>query len=910
MAEEIKSEIIEPKPETKHEVIEKKARTQINWKSKGLWITIATIVILAVIIIFSIWMRTQNIPQLKDVTTGNYTLGPDLDPFLYLRHAQEIVNGNLQNPDMMRMAPLGVHNWAYENIMPWAMVYIYKFLAIFWQPPIASVEFAAVIASVIFFSITLVVFFFFMKKLFSFITTKTNSTIIALIATAFYAVIPEMLHRTTGGIPELESLGMLFFWLAFLCFISAWQSDKIKKIIPLGVLAGIFTGLMVFSWGGYRYIFMAFALTSFIIFFFEKQKKKNFLIYTAWLIPSLIFILINPGTSSRVLASVSDSGLASAIFFIFIIDIIASNTKLNKIKEKIRLPQSIISIIIAIVLGIIILLVTNPSSIFQLFSSVIEGLLYPFGRGRVGLTVAENRAPYFTEVFGSFGLLFWIFFFGTLFLFYEATKHFDKKKKIWLNLFFIIFIITFIFSRISPQSLLNGENFISQFLYFGGIILFVIVLLYTYIRAYAKNDEKTLNDFKEINFSYILVLALIFWMIISMRGAIRLFFVISPAIIIAASFLPVKLAEYSLKNKDSLYRILLWCAIAIVVVCLVITLINYTNASVNEAKYTINGPYYQQWQYAMAWVRDNTPKDAIFVHWWDYGYWIQTLGHRATVTDGGHQNGFWDYTTARYLMTAQNERTALQLCKAYNVSYFLIDSSDIGKYQAYSSIGADKSGIDRLSWISTFAIDEKQTQESKNETAYVYAGGTMLDQDIVWQGQLFPMQKAGIGAFIIVIDKNKSTINQVSAVIFYNNQQYRVPIRYVYVNGKSYQVSNDNNALNSTLYLLPSVTQQGVNNIGAALYLSEKLMHSEMVRLYLLNETDNFELVHSEASYGIKQLRSVYNISVGDFIYAGDLLGPINIYKVNYPQDIEYHKEYLQVNPKGDYWGQLDYLGT
>jgi dolichyl-diphosphooligosaccharide--protein glycosyltransferase len=910
MAEEIKSEVA-IKPEIKVESTEKKkSNIKIDWKSKRLWINVATIVILAVIVLFSIWMRTQNVPDLKDVTTGNYTLGPDLDPFLYLRYSQEIVNGNLQNPDMMRMAPLGVHNWAYENIMPWAIVYVYKFLAIFWQPPVATVEFAAVIASVIFFSITLVVFFFFMKKLFSFITTNTNSTIIALIATAFYAVIPEMLHRTTGGVPELESLGMLFFWLAFLCFISAWQSDKIKKIIPLGVLAGIFTGLMIFSWGGYRYIFMAFALTSFIMFFFEKQKKKNFLIYTSWLIPSLIFILANPATSSRVLASISDSGLASVIFFIFIIDVIISNTKLNKIKEKIKLPQGIISIAIAIVLGIIALLVMNPGTIFQLFSSVIEGLLYPFGRGRVGLTVAENRAPYFVEVFGSFGLLFWIFFFGTMFLFYEATKHFDKKKKIWLNIFFIIFLITFIFSRISPQSLLNGENFISQFLYFGGIILFVIVLLYTYIKAYAKNDEKTLNDFKEINFSYILVLALIFWMIISMRGAIRLFFIISPALIIAASFLPVKLAEYSLKNKDNLYRILLWCAVIVVAMCLIITLINYTRASTNEAKYTVNGPYYQQWQKAMAWVRDNTPQEAIFVHWWDYGYWIQTLGHRATVTDGGHQNGFWDHTTARYLMTAQNEKTALQLCKTYNVSYFLIDSSDIGKYQAYSSIGSNKSETERVSWISTFALDEKQTQETKNETAYVYTGGTMLDQDIIWQGQLFPMQKAGIAAFIVIIDKEKSTINEVKAVFIYNNQQVRVPIRNVYFNNKLYQVSKDENALNSTLYLLPRVTQQGVNNMGAALYLSEKLMRSEMVKLYLLNQTDNFELVHSEPALFITQLREIYNVSVGDFLVAGDLLGPINIYKVNYPQGIESHKEYLQVNPKGDYWGELDYLGT
>ncbi|MEM4152951.1 MAG: hypothetical protein QXK80_02445 [Candidatus Pacearchaeota archaeon] len=879
-------------------------------KYKKIWFNLAIIIILAAIIIFTIWIRTQNISQLKDVTTGHYTLGPDLDPFLYLRHAREIVSGTLKEPDMMRAAPLGSDNYAKTNLMPWAMVYLYRFLDIFFDYPIASIEFAAIILPVICFALTLIVFFFFIMKLFSFITTKTNSIIIALIATAFYAVIPEMLHRTMAGIPEIESLGMLWFWLAFLCFISAWQSDKLKKLIPLALLSGIFTGLMIFTWGGFRYIFMTFVLASFLAFFFEKQKKKNFLIYVLWLVPSLIFAFAKGGVGA--LTTITDTGMALAFLFVLIIDVATFNTKLKKIKERVKLPESIISLIIAIVIGFLAFLVVNSALILGIFSKLIEGMLYPFGRGRIGLTVAENRAPYFTEVFSSFGLLFWAFFFGTLFLFYEATKHFDIKNKVLFNIFFIIFMITFIFSRISPQSLLNGENFFSRLIYFSGFLLFVIVLITIYIKASIKKDVKTLEDFKEINFSHILILVFIFWMIVSMRGAIRLFFIISPALIMAASFLPIKVAEIILKTKDELYKILLWCAIIIITFLLVFSFINYAKISVQQAKYTVPGAYYQQWQKAMAWVRENTPENAIFAHWWDYGYWVQTLGNRATVTDGGHPNGFWDHTTARYLMTAQNEKTALQLCKAHNVSYFLIDSTDIGKYPAYSSIGSDETGTDRLSWISLFVLDEKQIQESKNETAYVYVGGTMLDQDIIWQGQLFPANKAGIVGFIMVVDKEKSTINEIKAVIIYNKQQFRVPIKYVYLNNKLHKILEDDDAINGTLYIVPRLTQRGMNNLGAALYLSEKLMRSQMVKLYLLNETENFELVHSEDALFIKQLREVYNISVGDFLVINEIVGPIKIFKVNYPENIEYHLEYLQNNKWSEIHGPfapLDHLG-
>lgn len=39
------------------------------------------------------------------------------------------------------------------------------------------------------------------------------------------------------------------------------------------------------------------------------------------------------------------------------------------------------------------------------------------------------------------------------------------------------------------------------------------------------------------------------------------------------------------------------------------------------------------WSDAMQWLRENTPKDAVIASWWDYGYWISTLGERKTLAD-------------------------------------------------------------------------------------------------------------------------------------------------------------------------------------------------------------------------------------------------------------------------------------
>lgn len=39
------------------------------------------------------------------------------------------------------------------------------------------------------------------------------------------------------------------------------------------------------------------------------------------------------------------------------------------------------------------------------------------------------------------------------------------------------------------------------------------------------------------------------------------------------------------------------------------------------------------WLDALDWIKNNTPKDAVFASWWDYGYWISTMGERATLAD-------------------------------------------------------------------------------------------------------------------------------------------------------------------------------------------------------------------------------------------------------------------------------------
>jgi len=925
-------------------------------------------------------IRTSNINDLKDVTTGDWTLGPDLDPFLYLRHANEIANGTIQNPDVMRSAPIGADNYAYQNLMPWAIVLIQKIVSIF--KPI-SIEYAAIISPVLFFCLSLVGFFLFMYFLSLLKFSKKTSLAIALFASIFYSIIPSMLARTVAGDSEIESLGMVWFWLAFLFYILAWKTDKLKLNISLATLAGIFTGAMSWTWGGYRYIYMTISLVTLVLFIFQKEERKNLVIFSSWIIPSLILEFLRKKSINAIMfgTNISDTGLATITLLFLITAWIFSNTRLKETIDKINLPRSVISILVAGILVLISLLILKRDLLINLLSRLVEGFLYPWNRDRISLTVAENRAPYFSEVLGEFGNLVWLFLIGVIIIFYKATTHFkkqhetafekwsfgsivltsiallifcgniligpnysslkdqidllifislllplfgwayslrDKNSFLSLNFSFVLLILCTLFSRISYQStFFNGEDYFSKIIYYSGIIFFILTIGITYLKACYKKDERMVRNFREINLLYILVLVLSFLEIISMRGAIRLFFIISPMMVITSSFLFVEV--YDLKRYLD-KRIVFVILLAFSVVFLQIA-ISYTLQTEYSAKGMIPSGYHQQWQSAMGWVRDNTPLGSIFVSWWDYGYWIQTLGQRPTVVDGGHVWGYWDHLVGRYVLTAPLPEIALSYAKAYNVSYLLIDSTDIGKYPAFSKIGSDKTGEDRYSQIPIFVVDPKQTRETSNKTMKVYTGGGILDQDILYnygeKDTILPKEKSYLIAIIFETSNknNESVMDQPKGIFYYNSQQFSIPIRYVYYNEKSFDYKK---GLNATIDFVPqvSVTSEGVqvDETGTVVYLSPKVTNSLLGQLYLLNnssgEYGKFELVHSEQDSYVKYLKA-NGLNLGDFAYiAGDIRGPIKIWRINPDENILVHPEFLRTSGEYGEFDNLDFTNS
>ena len=865
-------------------------------------------VVLAIILWINIKIRTIPMkinpltgnPGLWDITRNNWTLGPDLDPFFFLRLAKTIVTqGALPLIDTMRYVPLGRSTLMETKLLPSTIAYLYKFLHLFSDK--VTIEYAAVILPVIASVFTVIAFFLLVRKIFEAKGIKI-SNIIALLASMFLITLPSLLVRTIAGIPEKESLGFGLMFFAFYFFLSAWKSEQIKKALVLGGLAGLFTALMALVWGGVIFVFAVIAIAGFISLIFGKIGKKELLVYSSWILCSIIFWL--PFTLrvslERFLVS-STSGIAVIVWLFLIIYFVLFKTKIKNTKilqnPKInKIPRPILAIIISVIILIFFSSVfLSPRATIDFGGDIISKLSSPYS-DRLSFTVAENKQPFFSDWKQSFGpivrnlpLFFWLFFVGSVFLFCEMIKGVKKGKPI-IVVCYILFLLALIFSRISPSSILNGTSGLSIFIYVTGYLILFGGACY----IFHKNKEKEI--FKNIKFEYILVFSLIFIGIIAARSGIRLIMLLAPIAVIPISYLTVNIIAGLFKKKEDLVKLLY--VIMVILILLAVPYTLYYNYKVSErsAENHIPTTYTHQWQNAMAWVRENTPEEAVFGSWWDYGYWIQTMGERATILDGGNSISYWNYLMGRHVLTANNESEALGLLYNHNITHFLIDSTDIGKYPAYSDIGSDEE-YDKYSWIGTFILDGAQTQETSDKTTNIYVGSVSLDDDLIINDgkELLPRNVAGVGALVMSIT-SEGKLEQPLAIAVYKERQYEIKLRYLFYGGETIDFGS---GIEGGMYVIPGLveTNQGASIIshGAAMYLSPKNMKALWVRMYLLGEGENFELVHSEPNNIVSEIRN-QGLIIPDIIYFQGVRGPIKIWKVNYIGNEEYNEEYLQRN--------------
>lgn len=584
-------------------------------------------------------------------------IGPELDCWFHFRVVKYILSGGIPEIDPLAYYPTGREIYRIDFLgLPYFIAYSYKIIA-----PLTGLSLMQYMVAfpAVFTSLAAIPLYFLTREIFD----KRTALLTALL----WQLIPATMTRTHAGFVDKESLGSVYIFIfLYLFLISIKKVDlKNKKTLFLPVLAGIFAALAHWTWGGAMFFTIVIALSAFLYAAYNKFQVNEAL-YISTIIFAIFlnitrYLLQPEHFQIKAIMNYTDTLLLVFSSAIFIAVILREHAKMKYGDEKAK-NASYATLAIVIIAGV--LTKKLQQTILSLINLAKRSITLE--RGRLSQTVAENMPPEFLGGGNN--------------------------------------IIT---------RIMNGDWY-SHF----NITLFIFPV--GFIIALKRFKEK--KDFASLFFGIMLISS-----IFAMRSNIRLSFVLEPGIAMATAYACFGIFEYVDKRKKELTDILrktrkqkaryhaereltnLKIINIIFILILFSSVVATANASTSMLDpLSIDVP--EPWYRAMTWIRENTEENAVIISWWDYGYWIQAIGLRRTVVDGGNAGKLvynlpitegLEYRGSTYhrdhdiaLMFTSKEDEALKYLRPYVdytkvPTYVLVSYEEFGKSSAINHIAQD-----------------------------------------------------------------------------------------------------------------------------------------------------------------------------------------------------------------------------
>ena len=400
-----------------------------------------------------------------------------------------------------------------------------------------------------------------------------GGTTAGLFSALLFSVSLPILIRGPIGWFKSEPLGLFLSLLAIYLLLSGISSQNKKIVFGKIIAAGIFTAFSISAWGGNQFFIIPIGLFFIALPFLRNDHK-----FIIWAIPlyTITTVLISLGferVSSNFIFGLG--GLSLIVSTLFLIACIFIQNKSSKNKTR----NGLLFLVALLVITPSIMIIDSDSQFLPSASFRYLNALNPFLTTSIPLvdSVAEHAT---TTIAQSF-------------------------------------------------------SFHSVLMIFSGIGIWLIIK-----NVQNKNSSFIKNDM------------LAFSLIIGIAGVyvgstfVRLEVFTSIAVIILASLGLTALTKEFFKNKSdnkkSIGKLIKLPFVTGIIILLIIPLVYPVGADLFTISKTpptiLNGGTAfpvstTDWLDSMEWLKNNTPKDAVVAAWWDYGYWIQTMGERATLAD-------------------------------------------------------------------------------------------------------------------------------------------------------------------------------------------------------------------------------------------------------------------------------------
>jgi len=449
--------------------------------------------------------------------------------------------------------------------------------------------------------------------------------------TAFFmSFSPAFLSRSTAGFFDNESIGILFTVLTLYFFIRA-----IKRGGTIAsFLAGISLGMLIGSWGAYRYVLDLLPLAAFFLVLTRKLTYRLIKAYTITIVTALSMGFLIPRVMLNKFYNIEVMIPVLMIGFLILVGLVQNLSR--NLSEKTFKQVIVIGSITVFILLTILVTVFLSLGIFTNIADKFWAVILPGERTGIPIisSVSEHQPMTWAELFNNIHVMMFLIPLGV---------YYCLKKPTDVNIIILTMGITTIYfsgSMVRLVLLLAPSAALLS-------AIAVDKLLYTYsLSAHGKIalTKRKLRITKSIG-----------------RDEAAIAYLVIFGLLVTFTFHSVQLAE------------------------------KYSQAEMAPVIFTTGVPA-SDWQETLLWLRENVQggglvenSPSVVLSWWDYGYWITNYGNATTLVDNATTNKTQIGMVGTMLMW--NFTESVKMMYKYNVKYVLINSqaglsglgSDLGK---------------------------------------------------------------------------------------------------------------------------------------------------------------------------------------------------------------------------------------
>ena len=396
-----------------------------------------------------------------------------------------------------------------------------------------------------------------------------GGTTAGLLSALFFSISLPIIVRGQIGWFKSEPLGIFFSVLALYLLLSGLNSINHKISFVKLITSGIFLIFAISAWGGNQFFFIVIGLYFFALPFVRKDHK-----FLLWAIPVFTISTIISSLGFERLGTDFIFGLGGFSLIVPSIFLVSCIIIQNKSSEKSKIRNGLFFLTAILVISSTVLILNVDSNFIPLPSFRYLNAINPF------LTTTDPLVDSVAE---------------------HATTTMEQS--------FLFHSVLMIFAGIGIWLLMKSKNNLLK----NDMISFSLIL--GIIGVYVSSAFLRLEVFASIS---IIILASLGISIMSKEFFSRKSTTNSKNIIIKSSFvfglLFLLLVPITFSHESSVFA-------------LTDTPPTILNGGTTFRVATTD------WNDSLEWIKNNTPEDSVIASWWDYGYWIQTKGERASLAD-------------------------------------------------------------------------------------------------------------------------------------------------------------------------------------------------------------------------------------------------------------------------------------